>query len=38
MFKWEDIITEIFVEIDNFCKILDKKLRYYFLEDKTKKE
>jgi hypothetical protein len=36
VFKWDNIITEIFGEIDDFCKILDKKLRYYLLEDKTK--
>jgi len=36
MFIWEDIITKIFVEIDDFCKILDKKIKHYFIEDKTK--
>ena len=36
MFKWDDIITKIFVEIDDFCKILDEKLKYYLLEDKRK--
>ena len=38
MYHWEGIITQIFVKVDDFCKIFEKELKEYFIGNNQNKK
>ena len=38
MYHWEDIITQIFVKVDDFCKIFEEELKGYFIGNNQNKK
>ena len=38
MYHWEDIITQIFIKVDDFCKIFEGELKGYLIESKQNKK
>jgi len=35
---WEDIITQIFVRVDDFCKIFEEEMKIYLVKNKQSKK
>jgi len=33
MYQWEDIITQIFVRVDDFCKIFEEEIKKQMIEN-----